>query len=191
VEGGHLWIDNKISKWNFGTDIKSNFTAHSSQKMQIWYQCSKNRTESRIARSWRTFSAFQWLPMCLNPTNKSEIKIVEGCRWLLGILVLAEWSNFSTTGFEPNRNKIPGNFEYRSRREFHKLFKEGGSSEFRCQTKRPWRFEVGRILTIWLQIRIDFLNFLLIFKISFFWSWTSLRCFQTYFIMKYADAIPW
>jgi hypothetical protein len=94
MEGGHLQINKKdIKQKNFCTNIESDLIAPSSQKMQIWYWRSKNGTESLIRRSWRTFSPFGCLLMCLNPMNESGVMIVETCRWLLEILLLAKWSN--------------------------------------------------------------------------------------------------
>jgi hypothetical protein len=137
------------------------------RKLQIWYRCSKNRTESRIARSWRTFSSFQRLPMCLNPTNELGILIIESYRWLLEILVWTKRSDLVTSKFGFNQSEIEGNSEYRSRRGFHKLCKGGRNAWLWCRTKKPWSGGVGRILKIWLWIGIDFFMFLLVLKICF------------------------
>jgi hypothetical protein len=85
--------------------------------------------------------------MCLNPTNDSEVTIIE---------VWTEGSDLSTLEFGLKRNEIKGNSEYQYRRGFHKLSKEGGNSEFWYKTKEQQSVEVGRILKIWLQIGVDF-----------------------------------
>jgi hypothetical protein len=64
-----------------------------------------------------------------NRTNDLEVMTSEIFWWLLEIPVCTEWNNFLTSEFGPNRSKICGNLECRSRSKFHKLSTEGGNSE--------------------------------------------------------------
>jgi hypothetical protein len=100
--------------------------------------------------------------------------ISESCRWLLKILNWAKWGNFSTLGFERNWSEIWGDYEYQSRKEFHNLSKECGSSGLWFWTRKLWMIEVDRISEIRFQDWVNFLKFLLVVNFHYMIDFQSL-----------------
>jgi hypothetical protein len=137
------------------------------QNLDFWLPIKCNQRQLPIPTLQLTFSTFRRLLLHHNWINGSVVMVSEICRWLLEILIWTERRNFSTSGFERKQSKIWGNSEYQSRREFHKLSKESGNSEFWYRTNKAWMVEVDRIFEIWLQVGIDFLKFILVFKVHF------------------------
>jgi hypothetical protein len=110
--------------------------------------------------------------MCHNQTNDLGVMVSESCWWLLKILIGPNKITFWLWDLGLMKAKFCGNSKPQSRREFHKLSKEGGNSEFRYRVKEPWRVEVERILEIRLHIGIFFLSF---FWFSRFASWCNMN----------------
>ena len=69
--GGYRWIHQEDCNETFGTDVKSDLTASSSQKSQPWHCYEGNPTKGRIPKRKKTLSGFQRFIEEPQPVNGS------------------------------------------------------------------------------------------------------------------------